>query len=449
MIEVSPPITELVTPDVFNNSSASTAALISIYSQMADNTELYFLALNLGLSADELENFSTSLPLVQAYTNALQAVQAPGPWSNAYNYIYRANAIIEGLKSTKGVSEKVSSQLIGEAKFLRAFWYFYLANIYGDVPLVVTSDYSINARMPRASAKTIFAQINSDLNDAIATLNNNYVDISDTVTTLDRVRPNKWAARALLARSYLFEGEFDSAANMASLVIGNSAFFTVTQDLDSVFLVNSPEAIWQLQMPQPSSYDTYEGAYFILLGEPSTNYYNCTALSPQLMGTFESGDHRKIQWVDSVQTGSTTYFFPFKYKVYQTQGDIIERSTPLRLAEQYLIRAECRAQSGDVADAITDLNVIRSRAGLPNYSGLQDKNSLLQAILHERQVELFSECGHRWFDLKRTGSINNVMGEPGGVCSSKGGTWNLNKALYPVPQSDLSNDPNLTQNPGY
>lgn len=74
---------------------------------------------------------------------------------------------------------------------------------------------------------------------------------------------------------------------------------------------------------------------------------------------------------------------------------------------------------------------------------------MLQAILHERQVELFSECGHRWFDLKRTGSINNVMGEPGGVCSSKGGTWNLNKALYPVPQSDLSNDPNLTQNPGY
>jgi len=118
----------------------------------------------------------------------------------------------------------------------------------------------------------------------------------------------------------------------------------------------------------------------------------------------------------------------------------------LRLGEQYLIRAEARAQQGETTQAVADLNVIRNRAGLPNYSGGTDKASLIAAIFHERQVELFTELGHRFFDLKRAGTINAVMGS---VAPQKGGTWNANKALFPIPISDILNDSNLTQNPGY
>jgi hypothetical protein len=120
----------------------------------------------------------------------------------------------------------------------------------------------------------------------------------------------------------------------------------------------------------------------------------------------------------------------------------------LRLAEIYLTRAEARARQGNVAGAVADLNVIRVRAGLPGYSGLTDQNSLIGAIIHERQVELFAE-GDRWITLKRTQTINDVMGGPTGVCAAKGGSWTPDWALYPLPFNDVSRSGTLVQNPGY
>jgi hypothetical protein len=119
----------------------------------------------------------------------------------------------------------------------------------------------------------------------------------------------------------------------------------------------------------------------------------------------------------------------------------------LRLSEQYLIRAEAEANVGDSTDAISDLNVIRARAGLSSYADTT-QGSLLSAILHERQVELFTEWGHRWFDLCRSGNAISVMST---VCPQKGGTWNPNgyQVLFPIPKTELINDVNLTQNPGY
>ncbi|HEY4197438.1 MAG TPA: RagB/SusD family nutrient uptake outer membrane protein, partial [Mucilaginibacter sp.] len=117
-----------------------------------------------------------------------------------------------------------------------------------------------------------------------------------------------------------------------------------------------------------------------------------------------------------------------------------------RLAEQYLIRAEARSQEGNVSGAQSDLNVIRNRAGLANTTA-STQTTLLTAILHERQVEMFTEWGHRWLDLKRTGTVDAVMSL---VLPAKGGGgWNPNMALMPLPLGDLQADQNLTQNPGY
>jgi len=117
----------------------------------------------------------------------------------------------------------------------------------------------------------------------------------------------------------------------------------------------------------------------------------------------------------------------------------------LRLGEQYLIRSEARSQLNNIPGALADIDSIRSRAGLPILQ-VSDKASLLKDIYHERQVELFTEGGHRWFDLKRSNSIDSVMTT---TSSQKGSTWSSYKSLYPIPQNEIILDPNLTQNAGY
>jgi hypothetical protein len=139
-------------------------------------------------------------------------------------------------------------------------------------------------------------------------------------------------------------------------------------------------------------------------------------------------------------------FFPNKYKYKTAPGSTIEYSMILRLAEQYLIRAEARVQQNKLSDAIADLNTIRSRAGLGSIDVNSTKDQILTAILHERQVELFTEA-QRWFDLKRFGLIDSVMTV---VTPQKGGSkWDTNQQYYPIPLTDIQNDNNIVQNQGY
>ena len=144
-----------------------------------------------------------------------------------------------------------------------------------------------------------------------------------------------------------------------------------------------------------------------------------------------------VKWVDYV---GVQYPIPNKYK---SSAPGTERYNLFRLAELYLVRAEASAQMEDIASAVTDINVLRSRAGLLPISDAISKVECLQAIAHERQVELFAETGHRWLDLKRTGQLDAVL-QP-----LKSATWAPHAALFPIPLADLQNNPQLEQNPGY
>jgi hypothetical protein len=441
-VSVNPPVTKLVTESVFNNTGSATAALTSIYSQM--QSESYNMSLNTGLLGDEFRNYSSSNLLF--YTNDLSAAAAPNLWQSAYSYIYKANAVIEGLQNFEGVAAIIKGQLTGEAKVLRAFWFFYLVNFYGDVPLVTSTDYSLNAIKSRTPKGQVFNQIILDLEDARNMLNFNYVDGSDSVVSVDRIRPNQATATALLARAYLYTSNFDKAIAMASAVINNTALYRLETELNNVFVMNSTETIWQLGLPS-KNYITTDGSKYILTGNPTN-----VAISVQLLNTFESGDKRRYNWIDSVITTSGTFYFPYKYKIRTaTTPTPTESVMMLRLSEQYLIRAEAYAQIENTANALSDLDTVRKRAGLLPYAGSTDKSALLAAILHERQVELFTEWGHRWLDLIRMGYVNDVMGGSSGVCKAKGGIWNSNgqQIVYPIPRADLQRDPNLKQNPGY
>gem|GEM_PF-13978 len=461
-VQIGSPTTQIATTTVFSNSASATSAQLAIYIPMWN--ESWNMALSCGLLSDELTNYSTNQPLIQYYTNSMSSIVTTGPWQNAYKYIYQANSIIEKLQNNGNIPASVAAQLIGESKFIRAFWHFYLTNLYGDVPLVLTTDYAVNASMPRIPQAQVYQQVVADLNDAFGTLNSNYVDITDTTISTDRVRPTRAAAAAMLARVYLYKQKYDSAELQANLVINNATLYNLCKNLTNaggatnfVFQRNSTEAILQIATPIPSNYFTPDGNNFYLVSAPSQSTINCTAISPQLLNAFEPNDKRKVQWIKVYTTtgGSpVSYYFPFKYQTYNTTAsttsvNVTEYVMVLRLAEQYLIRAEARAQQGKLADAIADLNAIRNRAGLPNYSGGIDQSSVLAAILHERQVELFTEWGHRWIDLKRTANLDAVMGGPTGVCQAKHGTWSSDYQLFPVPQAERNNNANLTQNSGY
>jgi hypothetical protein len=449
-IGINPPINELVTSTTFASNSTATAAQLGIYTSMFNNSDSYNIDMNTGSLSDELTNYSTVSIIAQFYANSMTAVAGPGEWNNAYNYIYQANQIIEGTTNNSKLTSAVSQQLNGESKFIRAFWLFYLTNEYGDVPIPLSTNYTTNATLARIPQSQVYQQIIQDLKDAENQLNDKYVDGTSVATSSDRVRPNKSTAAALLARAYLYYGNlngdpsnYTAAENEASSVINNS-LYSLVPDLNGVFLVDNTEAIWQLQTPLPNSINTPEGTNFILEDSPSLGSTNNSTISPQLLSAFEPGDQRRTKWIQDTLISGVIYSYPFKYKILNgTPGT--EYSTLLRLGEQYLIRAEAESELGNQSSAVNDLNTIRNRAGLENYSGAISQVSVLASILHERQVELFTE-GHRWFDLKRTKNIDPIMSI---VTPIKGGTWSSFKQLYPIPLAEIKKDTHLTQNTGY
>jgi hypothetical protein len=447
-VQVNPPATAITSATVYANDLSAASAMTSIYDNMSSgglSTGTYSLSCLGGLTSDEFENYNPSDPILSScYSNSLVSTQSYF-WPELFNEIYMANAVLEGVSSSASITIGEKNQLIGEAKFMRAFLHFYGTNLFGNFPLVTTTDYQVNNTISRTSQMAVYQQIVADLKDAQGLLSDNFVTPTGGTATSDRVRPNKGTATALLSRAYLYEGYWDSAEAQASAVINNSALYSL-DTLNGVFLANSSEAIWQMQPVQPG-YNTWDGYYFILIGPPGSGSYQAVALTSGLVNSFEAGDQRRANWVDSLISAGQTYYYPFKYKVSDASNNlpVTEYLMVMRLAEQYLIRAEAEAQLNDLTDAASDLNIIRNRAGLGNTTAAT-QTDLLTAIYHERRVELFTEWGHRWFDLIRTDSVNSVMSI---VTPQKGGSWNPNWALFPVPQSEITINSNLTQNPGY
>jgi hypothetical protein len=450
-VNVSAPITSVNSENVYTSDATAIAVLTGVYTNISAgglaNGGISAISLFPALSADELTLNATGNSMYLAYyINLLTSSNTGGSdfWNNIYPYVYTVNGAVEGLTTASGLTPAVKQQLMGEAKFLRAFLYYLLVSLYGDVPLVTGTNYTVNQSLPRTPKAEVWQQIISDLKDAQSDLSPNFLDATLLSTTTERVRPTSWAATALLARAYLYTQDWNDAAAQSTAVINNSSMFTLAPDLDSVFLMNSTEAIWQLQ-PVIAGDNTFDALLFILPSSGPDNANYPVYLDTLLVNSFEPGDARRINWIDSVIVNGVVYYYPSKYKVNTILAPVTEYEMVLRLAEQYLIRAESNTMIGNFTAAINDLDTVRSRAGLPGTSA-GDQTSLITAILHERQVELFTEWGHRWLDLKRTGTVGSVMGI---VTPLKGGAWNANDQLYPIPLTDMQADPNLVQNAGY
>lgn len=448
-VEVAPPGISITGADVFTDDATAAAVLTGIYTNMSsagiDNGGLTSVSMLSSLSADELLLFGAPNAALSAYyTNTLNNSNMAEKdfWGKVYPIIFTANSAIEGLSQAKNLTQSVKQQLTGESKFIRAFCYFYLVNLYGDLPLATGTDYTINSVALRIEKAKIWEQIIADLKEAQELLSADYLDGNILSTSSERVRPTKWAAAALLARSYLYTYDYVNAEAQATSVINNKDLYD-TVPLNQAFLKNNREAVWQLQ-PVFSGFNTQDARIFVLPDSgPSQSFP--VYINSFLLNAFETGDRRKDTWISNVTANGITYYYPFKYRISKQGEPVNEYNTVLRLGEQYLIRAEARAQQNHIADAVSDVNIIRKRAGLPEII-VSTQETVLTVIQHERQAELFTEWGHRWLDLKRTGNVDEVMIK---VTPLKGGSWNSDLQLYPVSLSELRANPNLVQNKGY
>jgi hypothetical protein len=460
LVSVPEPVNSVTTTETFGDEANATAALVQIYSDMsvgANGGGLTYgnglTTILAGMSADELVAYGPSSDIQQFQDNTLLSTNGyfyAQLWAAAYKDIYLANAVIEGTAASAGLSTAVKNQLSGEAKFVRAYINFYLVNLFGDIPLITTTDWKANQLVARTASDLVYKQIIQDLKDAENMLPGDF-----SVSGGERYRPNKYAAAALLARAYLYTKDWKDAITEATTVISAQSLFSLPADLNAVFLKNSPESIFQLQVSAAlSPYATLEGKNFlptyptsmypqdVVDSHPSffiPSYYMADGLT---LAFDTAHDLRFKNWVSSAFVGGVTYYFPYKYKVQAgSAGNVTEYYTLLRLAEQYLIRAEAYAQDGKYPEAAADINTIRGRAGLTPTTA-SGKDDLLEAVAQERRFELFAEWGHRWLDLKRTDMANTVLAplKP---------QWNTNQQLYPIPVKELQVDPNLNQNPGY
>lgn len=439
LVEIDPPTDSLSGDHLFADDASATSVLNGMYTQLAktgfasgSSASVTLLA---GASADGFVANGSSIAsqdIAVFNENALHSeIQGvAGLWNSLYQQVFYANTALEGLAAADGLSSTVKRQLQGEALFVRAFCYFYLVNLFGEVPLALTSDYRVNNALTRAPVAAVYAQLMADLREAVELLPEGFAH-----TGGERVRPNRAAAQALLARVLLFTGDWPGAVEQASAVIDRAGTYRLVP-LDKVFLKNSEAAIWQL-IP-PNEY-TNEGWSYIPAENSLPRY---VTLSDGLLALFQPDDQRLAEWIGRSTYLDLEFYYPHKYKVWDNSMPQEEYTMVLRLAEQYLIRAEALARQDQLAEAKADMDALRGRAGLDGLPDGMGKEALLAEIEIERFRELFGEWGHRWLDLKRTGKVDAVL-------SVVKPNWQSYQQLYPIPKVELDRNGNLNPNPNY
>lgn len=435
-LEIDGPFGEVTEEAMFSNESSANSAVTSLYARLREDVmvagSFNGMGILMGLYADELDNYSAaggSLDLFQKHQILISNATVKSIWDNSYQTIYMCNTVLNGLEASTGLSVEKKDQLKGEVLFVRSLVYFYLINLFGEVPYIEITDHEANSKVSKLSIETMYGHILDDLGKA-------KILLSDKFDAANRTRANVYAVHALMARCYLYLEQWDNALTSSNEVLSKSSLFSLLP-LDKVFLRNSQEAILQLK-PETEGRSTREADVHVLLSGPPLNF----ALNKRVETMMEAGDLRSQKWIGVLTKGSDRWLFSNKYKERTWKDVSPEYSTVFRLAELYLIRAEAKAMLNDIDGATDDLNEIRTRAELNPKQNLT-KELFLDALVQERRVELLAEHGHRWFDLKRWGKADEVLKlvKP---------SWKPTNILLPLPEAEILMNPNLLpQNTGY
>lgn len=384
------------------------------------------------------------------YTWTPTSTRIQEAWSRHYSTISLCNIILDRITPV-AMPQANKDRYIAEAKFVRALMYFNMVRMFAEVPLVlneITTEaqaYSYN----RESIANVYAQIEKDLSEAADVLPVSY-------NAADIGRPTKTAARGLLGKVYMFQKKFPEAESMLAQVVAVAPSPLVSYD--KIFGLgndNNGDIIFSIQfitggfgegnifsrefVPQPSG-TTIIGV--------SGSSYNVGGVD--LNDAFEAGDTRKAISVGLFTDGALAYYYTRKF-LYPTvpAGNEGDTDWPvLRFGDVILLYAEALNENHKTDEALTQLNRIRTRAGLPAKSGLSEQDART-AIYNERRVELCFE-GERWFDLVRWDIFIPTM-QAFKIKYNVTGMGNIEARLkvFPVPSRERALNPNLTQNTGY
>ncbi len=440
----------------FNNAAIGVYATFKnagLYTNGGQNSALLMMsdgasdAWDIGQTRNGLTTFQYE---IEDFNISISNTLVTNAWVDHYIGIGRANSILDKIVSAS-VVENLKNRYEGEARFLRAYFYFNLVRLFGDVPLVlntVSNPYAAND-LTRTPAATVYETIISDLKIAEQFL-------PETIVAADAGRASRWAAKALLGKVYLTQKNYPLASEKLAEVIASGRFNVTANNYPAVFSfatsfdankdvilavqyrsgqVGQGGSLWSSSVPFGANGSLFNTT---AAGE---GYFRPTA---DLVNAYEPGDLRKIASVaTSYQNGAVTITERYCVK-YRQNGPIFGDSDTdfpiLRYADVLLMQAEALNEQGQTGSAEPFLNQVRTRAGLAAKTVLSQADFRL-AVEQERYVELAFE-GHRWFDLVRTDRYLTVM-------NAKGYKTQAFHRLYPVPQRETDLNKALGQNTGY
>ena len=420
------PLDSIPADGVINDLKSAEVALTGAYD--AAQTFEHRAVVTLNYAGDNVVLFAGQAVVVPQFKAAGTSGWDPtagGGFSDYYNGINQANTVIKYLPDVTGDQAK-KNNLLGQAYFLRALAYFDLARTYGGVQLVLEpSESPDNGKgVKKSSYADVLKQVKADLTQAEGLFD-------QSLPT--RAKASIWAVYALKARVCLYLEEWDAAADYAGRVIG-SGHFALTPEVSGFFeTALSSESVFELVFSSADQLPFY--TYYLPSDKggrldyiPTPDFAN-ELLDPAKGGKrsqliYDKGDGVLVIAEYAKQDGSSSI-------------------QVLRLAEQYLIRAEAllRKASPDTEAACADLNVIRRRAGLEDIIS-DDTAALLRQVETERRYELAFD-GHRFNDIVRTGRAAEVFGAYDPVFK------NADYWVLPFPNNAVLADEDLEQNHGY
>ncbi len=387
-------------------------------------------------------------------------------WSEPYVGVYWASLVIENVPGIDMDSD-LRDRIVGEAKFLRAYFYFQLVKTFGGVPLFTEPIDPGEYCQSRASIDECWTQIENDLIDASALL----IEKSE-YSAGDLGRATKGAANSLLAKAYIYHGKFSEAEQAAYTVI-ISGEYDLEPNYEDIFTLtheNGIESIFEVQHFEikTDKWGNYNEGQITSFYQGCINDkwfpgfgFNCP--TQDFVDEFEPNDPRLDATVifngeeirvgtpcaEYLDTGPATEggYNPTGYCVQKYLLECQEKAPAIsnapanwrviRYADLLLFHAEAANENGNTSVALESLNKVRARVGLPDVA-TTDQSALRDAIYHERRVELGLE-GHRFFDIVRQGRAAMLL--------AKNGFIEGRHEYFPIPQIELYACNKLEQNP--
>lgn len=433
-------------------------ALIGNYADLQGyNTALIYIG---DLTTDNAEIQWTSPTVSEVEADEMNFTAANGflntMWNTCFSSIAGSNNILSRIDNMD-FSESVKNQLKGESLFLRAYNYFHLVRIFGDLPIVEVAFRSPNEiqafDMSRKPVNQVYDLIIRDLTEAATLL--------EGVEGLSKSRASSEAAKTLLGKVYLTLGEHALAAGVLKEVI-DSQKYSLVADYKKLFTNGNEglaESIFEIEylsgnVGEGNSFSNiFTPARFDMAIFPGNMQGSGRILpTPDMSDAYEPDDERRSASIgDSVLLKTGSYedeLYGLKFVDFTTgiENDGGINFTALRYADVLLMYAEALNEGGGVGDPHTYINMVRERAELLPLSGLT-KEQLTLALEQERRVEFFLE-GHRWFDLVRTGRLADVMNS---YFQNEGLAFSVadHEWVLPIPLREIDIDPDLEQNTGY